>query len=372
LDPLTVFCPNLDCPARGRIQQGNITIHSQKERRYRCAVCCKTFAETKGTPFYRLRHSDECFTQVVTLLAHGCPRQAIVAAFALDERTVADWQQRAGLHCQAVHQQLVATPRDLGQVQMDELRVKQQGRITWMALAVMVSTRLWLGGTVSNTRDSALITRLVEQVRACASALTLGLLFCTDGLKTYISAIGLVFREPVPTGQVGRRRLRAWPRLFIAQVVKQYEQGCVSGIERRVVQGEASDIERLIATTQGEGVINTAFIERLNATFRQCLASLVRRGRALAKTNQTLAAGMHLVGTVYNFCTEHQSLRLPGLIGGHKWLARTPAMAAAIADHCWSVRELLSHHVAPSPWQPPKRRGRVSTATKQLMARWCQ
>lgn len=81
---------------------------------------------------------------------------------------------------------------------------------------------------------------------------------------------------------------------------------------------------------------------------------------------------MYLVGAVYNFCTAHQSLRMPGLIGGHKWLERTPAMAAGITDHGWSVSELLSYHVAPPPWQPPKRRGRVSTATKQLMARWCQ
>ena len=372
MDPLTVFCPNLACPARGRLKEGNITIHSQKERRFKCSVCRKTFAATKGTPFYRLRHSDERFTQVVTLLAHGCPTQAIVAAFSLDERTVADWQQRAGLHCRAVHEQCVATPRDLGQVQMDELRVKQQGGIVWIALAVMVSTRLWLGGVVSGRRDSALITALVEQVRACASALTPGLLFCTDGLKSYISAIGSVFREAVPTGQVGRPSLRTWPRLFIAQVVKQYEQGRVSGIERRVVEGEASDIERMIAKTQGAGVINTAFIERLNATFRQCLASLVRRSRALAKVNRTLEAGMYLVGVVYNFCTEHESLRMPGLIGGRKWLARTPAMAAGITDHCWQVSELLSYHVAPSPWQPPKRRGRVSAATKQLIARWCQ
>jgi IS1 family transposase len=255
---------------------------------------------------------------------------------------------------------------------MDELRVKQQGRIVWMAMAVMVSTRLWLGGALSHSRDSALITALVEKVRAAASALTLGMLFCTDGLKTYISAIRQVFREPVPMARLGRPRLRAWPRILIAQMVKQYEQGRLSGIERRVVQGERSDIERVIADTQGQGVINTAFIERLNATFRQCLASLARRGRGLAKESKTLATGMYLVGAVYNFCTAHQSLRKPGLIGGHKWLERTPAMAAAITNHCWSVSELLSHQVRPSPWQPPKRRGRVSTATKQLVARWCQ
>lgn len=179
-----------------------------------------------------------------------------------------------------VHAQLVAAPRDLSQVQMDELRKAASSGWPW---PLWSAPRLWLGGAVSYSRDSALITALVGQVRACASALTFGLLFCSDGLKSYISAIRLVFREPVTTGQVGRPSLRAWPCLFIAQAVKQYKQGRSSGIERRLVQGEASEIERMIATTQGEGVINTVFIERLNATFRQCLAILVRRTRALAK-----------------------------------------------------------------------------------------
>jgi hypothetical protein len=266
----------------------------------------------------------------------------------------------------------VATPRDLGQVQMDELRVKQPGHITWMALAVMVSTRLWLGGEVGLSREARWITRLVEKVRACASALCLGLLFCTDGLKTYISAIRLVFREALPTGRAGRPRLQAWKQIFLAQSVKPYEPGRGVGIARRIIAGEETDIERMLEQTQGGGVINTVFIERLNATFRQGLATVVRRGRGLARQSRRLEMGMYLVGVIYNFCWTPQSLRLPGLIGGHKWLARTPAMATGITDPCWGVRELLSYHVAPSRWRPPKRRGRVSTATKQLMARWCQ
>ena len=80
----------------------------------------------------------------MTLLAHGCPLQAIVAAFGFDERTIAAWWARSGRQGQAVHEYLVEQPRDLGQVQADELRVKKQGGIVWMALAMMVKTRLWL------------------------------------------------------------------------------------------------------------------------------------------------------------------------------------------------------------------------------------
>ena len=117
---------------------------------------------------------------VVTLLAHGCPVQAIVAAFGFDERTVAAWWARSGRQGQTVHEYLVEQPRDLGQVQADELRVKKQGGIVWMALAMMVKTRLWLGGEVSEQRDLPLIRRLIARVRRCAACRPL--LVCTDGL----------------------------------------------------------------------------------------------------------------------------------------------------------------------------------------------
>jgi hypothetical protein len=119
---------------------------------------------------------------VVTLLAYGCPVQAIVAAFGFDERTVAAWWARYGRQGQAVHEYVVEQPRDLGQVQADELRVKKQGGIVWMALAIMVQTRLWLGGEVSAQRDLPLIRRLIERVRRCATRRPL--LVCTDGLTT--------------------------------------------------------------------------------------------------------------------------------------------------------------------------------------------
>jgi transposase-like protein len=91
LAPAQAFCPNSDCPAKGQVGQGNIGVHAQKERRFVCHVCHKTFSAHKGTVFYRLQHDAARVTQVLTLLAYGCPVQAIVAAFALDERTVRAW-----------------------------------------------------------------------------------------------------------------------------------------------------------------------------------------------------------------------------------------------------------------------------------------
>jgi IS1 family transposase len=231
-----------------------------------------------------------------------------------------------------------------------------------MALALMVSTRLWLGGEVSEQRDMALIRRLIQRVKRCAAHGPL--LVCTDGLVSYVRAVRETFREAVYTGRGGRPRLRPWRNICIAQVVKRYAQRRVVDIERRIIAGTLARVETLRRRSQGDGVINTASIERLNATCRERLASLTRRGRALARHTLTLQQGMSLLGTVYNFCTPHASLA--PLRGGP-----TPAMAAGITDHCWTVQELLSLHVPPPRWTPPPRRGRPSHALKRLLERWC-
>ena len=256
MDSTTTFCPNRNCPARGQTGQGNIGIHSRKEQRFICHACHKTFSATKGTVFYRLRTSAETVVIIVTLLAHGCPLQAIVAAFGFDERTIADWWARSGRQGQAVHESLVEQPRDLGQVQADELRVKKQGGIVWMALAMMVTTRLWLGGEVSAQRDLPLIRRLLKRVRRCAARRPL--FVCTDGLVSSIRAIRETFRDPVHTGQGGRPRLRPWRHVCIAQVVKRYERRRVVETERRIVEGTPARVEMLRRRSQGGGMINTA------------------------------------------------------------------------------------------------------------------
>lgn len=371
MDPQTVFCPNSACPARGQIGKGNVGIHSWKESRYICNVCERTFAASKGTIFYRRRLPRETIVRIVTLSAHGCPRQAIVAAFEVDERTVKSLEESAGKHCQQVHEHLVERPSDLGQVQADEIRAKIQGCILWMAMAIQVHTRLWLGGVLSISRDTSLIVALIQKVRHCA--LCRPLLFCVDGCQTYVGAIRRVFREPMRNGKVGRPRLRPWDGVHIAQMVKQYARKRVVGVTRRVVQGTQANVRGLILRTQGGGVINTAYIERLNATFRARITALVRRGRALARQTSTLHQAMYLVGTVYNFCTYHKSLRLPLYLpnGRRRWLCRTPAIAAGITDHRWTVEELLLFRVPLPRWTPPKRRGRPSNATKALIAQWC-
>jgi len=179
MDPQREFCPNLDCPARGQVGLGTIGVHSQKERRYKCTVCGRTFAASRGTPFYRVHSPQGLLLVVLSLLSWGCPVQAVVHTFALDERTVAAWLQRTGQHCQQVHQHLVQQGQvDLQHVQADELWVKLVGQRAWQAMALAVPSRLWLGGVISPHRDTQLIMALVQHIRACATSLGILTVVC--------------------------------------------------------------------------------------------------------------------------------------------------------------------------------------------------
>src|SRR5438270_1687414 len=338
MDPLVQFCHNPDCLARGQLGGGNIRIHSRKERRYRCSACGRTFAATRDTPSFRLKKPLDLVTIVVTLLCHGCPVQAVVAAFGLDERTVADWRDRAGRHGQRLHEHRVLRGQvELGHVQADELYVKAIGRRLWMAMAMAVPSRLWLGGVVSQRRDLSLITTVVQMVRRAAKGLAF--LVCVDGLASYVTAFVRVFRDPVRTGKPGRPRLAAIPGLLLGQVIKHHSGRRLVGVTRRAVLGTAQAIAAALAATGTGTGINTSYIERLNATFRAAVSPLVRRGRALVRGEGVLTGWMYLVGCAYNFCWHHDSLRIAAAPGELlKGRDRTPAMAAGLTDHQWTMR----------------------------------
>jgi hypothetical protein len=89
----------------------------------------------------------------------------------------------------------------------------------------------------------------------------------------------------------------------------------------------------------------------LTQSMRERLASLTRKCRHAVHRLETLEGGMYLIGGTYNFCWPHHELSTT------KYYGRpfTPAMAAGLTDHIWSVLELLSYKIAPAPWVEPKR-----------------
>lgn len=177
-------------------------------------------------------------------------------------------------------------------------------------------------------------------------------LFTSDKLPAYVAALIANYSTPEPPpAQRGRGRPRQMPRrvvdtaLLYAQVDKQHEQGRVVEVRRRIMLG-ARDI---LTEVLGGQPINTAYVERDNLTSRQSNGRLVRKTLSHSKQRYFLQRHLELEDAVFNFVRPHQALRIavPHPTPGHKWQQRTPAMAAELTDHIWSLEELLSYRVPP-------------------------
>jgi len=182
----------------------------------------------------------------------------------------------------------------------------------------------------------------------------------------------------VHTGTRGRPPHICPPGLLLAQVVKSDAQRHVVDVARRVVLGSTEAVTQVLTTASGGAhQINTASIERLNATFRACLAPLARRTWALAHGDALLTAGMFLVGTSYNFVWPHESLRLPNEAAGPKWRERTPpggrrahrpllddGGTAALPDGAGALGGRTPAQTARPPAQSPSHGGRRMTMLK--------
>jgi len=334
------------------------------KRRYRCRACRRTCAATTNTPLYRLHHPAATMTLVLTLLIHGCPIPAIVAACGLDERTVRAWLHKAGAHAALLHDQMVGGV-EARPVQADEIRVRVRGGAVWAASALDVGSRLWLATAVARRRAGLLVHLLLR--RTLAALASRAVLLAVDGVARDVGAARSLIRVPERTGRRGRPRL-VWPEgCALAQVVKAgLHRG--EGIVRRVVVGTEATVAAALAASHGGTSINTASIERLNATLRERLAPLVRPRRAPAQGAALVEGGVHLLRLSYNDCWTHASLRLRASGTGRRWLERTPALAARLVDRPYALDELLRMPTPPVPLTAPAapRRGRPSARGRIL------
>jgi len=145
------------------------------------------------------------------------------------------------------------------------------------------------------------------------------------------------------------------PGLRYAQVVKTVRRRRLVRVSHRVVFGTLEAVNAVLAPLGCQ--INTAFIERLNLSMRQHVAAVGRRVATLCKGEDGLRHQLSLFQTYYNFCLPHASVCQPlpqplptnGTGSAKQWRPCTPAMAAGLTDHVWSLREVLLYRVPPWP-----------------------
>jgi IS1 family transposase len=185
--------------------------------------------------------------------------------------------------------------------------------------------------------------------------------FRTDGFQAYATAL-LTHDGPwvqparrQATGPAPKPRWMPLPELLYAQVLKTVRRRRLVRVRHRVVFGTLEAIQQVLAACGWQS--NTAFIERVNLSMRQHVAAVGRRVSTLCKGEEGLRQQLALYQTYYNFCLPHASLRQPlpqpepthGSGSAKQWQPQTPAMAAGLTDHVWSVRERLLFRVPPWP-----------------------
>jgi hypothetical protein len=332
----------------------------QQTRRSRGTVCGQTFTASKGTAFYRLDRPARRLGQGVRLLASGCPPAASVAACGRDARTVAGGHPRAGAPRERIPPGLVAPPHRLAHGPADARRIKPHGGVVWIARALAVTRGWWRGAGVPGRREGALAARRVRRVRRGGAPGPL--VWSGEGGAPSVRAIRRVVGDPAPTGQRARPPRRRWPCLALAQVITPTTaRGRRVGLPRRVVWGAAEPV----AAGFGAGVITTAWIERLTATCRARLDAGVRRGRARGRQTATRYGAAYLTGTVDHFCPPPH----PVAFQAHR--PTTPARAAGLTAHGWSLEALRRCRGPPPRWPPARHRGRRARQERALLARWC-
>jgi IS1 family transposase len=229
----------------------------------------------------------------------------------------------------------------------------------WVWGALDPVTKLLLTLDVGD-RTLAMAQRVVHQV---VQVLAPGCvpLFLTDGFKEYTTALLTHYGQWVQPprrqaqGPAPKPRWLPLPQLLYAQVVKTVRRRRLVDVKHRVVFGTLEAVKHVLAPLGWP--INTAFVERLNLSLRQHVAAIGRRVSTLCKGEDGLRQQLALYHMYYNFCLPHASLRVPlpqllptnGTGSATQWRPCTPAMAAGLTDHVWSLRAVLLFRVPPWP-----------------------
>ena len=377
------FCPDADCRYGGWLGLGNISANGHPSggpwRQLYCSSCRGYFLETHGTLFHGKRVAVDLIVHVIGCLVEGLGIRGTAPVFEADPNTVLGWLVEAADQLRAFSRYCLHDLH-LTQVQLDELyavlsavkdgTVREAEAIErlsrsphWVWTAMDPESKLLLVMDVG-PRTLAMAQCVVHQV-AQLLALDCVPLFLSDGFKEYRTAILTHFGHWVQrprrqaTGPSTKPRWLSLPGLLYAQVIKTVRRRRRVNVTHRVVFGTLDRVHAALAAWGWQ--MNTAFVERLNLTIRQHVAAVGRRVSTLCKGEGGVHHQLALYSVYYNFCLPHASLRqtLPqcvptnGTGSAKRWQPQSPAMAAGLTDHVWTLREVLLYRVP--PWPQPAR-----------------
>jgi IS1 family transposase/transposase-like protein len=382
IDTQQQFCPDQDCTYYGWLGRGNLRSNGHPGgkawRQFLCASCHGYFQQTHGTLFHGKRVAPERLAWAVGALCEGLGIRAVARVFEVDPQTVLAWLVEAADQLKTFSQYFLHDLQ-VDQVQLDELYALLSAANDGELSAAEAVKRLarsphWGWVAMDPVTKLVLTIDVGERTRAMAQSIVHQLvqvlapdcmpLFLTDGYKDYGTAIlthfGYWLQPPRRQGKgpAPKPRWMPLPQLRYAQVVKTVRRRRLVWVRHRVVFGTLDAVNHVLAPYGWQ--INTAFVERLNLDIRQHVAVVGRRVNTLCKHEAGLRQQLVLYQVYHNFVVPHASLRhvlaesepTNGTGSAKQWRPQTPAMAAGLTDHVWSLREVLLYRVP--PWPQPQ------------------
>ena len=381
MDLTTCYCRNPNCfcyglsgPEARLIRRG----WHRRAQRLECWECRHRFSARAGSAYAGIRSSEVLFRNGVRQLAEGASIRATARNIECDKDTVALWLPRVGRHCQRLLDYFL---RDLHltECQLDELWTfvyKKEKHLTAFEKIAGRYGDAWIWVAFDPVHKLVPAWRVGKRTLADAKQFMKTLkskhdshlpFFTSDDLPHYADALLDVYGEEYTPQRQGTRgrfplpRKRPPPDLCYAVVVKEREGQRLVKVTTRLVYGTEQQLRTFLRTSPVSKMINTYGVERNHLTVRQHSRRLGRKVNAFSKKRVHLKYQLALAFAYYHFCCPHRGLRqklahpLPTK-NGHgspkKWRPVTPAMAAGLTDHVWTIDELLSFRVPPrSLWK---------------------
>jgi len=305
------------------------------------------------TALHRTHLSDETFERIAKSLAECVGVASTARIQDVNKKTVLRVLAKGAEHTALVSEALLVD-LPVSECQFDEMWSfvgkkeknldpieKLQGQLgdAWIWIAFDAVSKVVLASVVGK-RTAPHAVALVEEVKRVTAHMPT--LFSSDQLPQYAEALLQVYGnliQPPPKPGPGRPpnpRLVPPDDLLYVQVVKHYENGRVSKVERRVVYGDPQRVDDILRSSTVSQKINTSYIERNNGTVRHMDARCTRKTLRFSKSLKNHRRQLALSLPYYHLCRPHRTL------SKKHGQPTTPFMAAGLTDHLWTMRELLT------------------------------
>jgi IS1 family transposase/transposase-like protein len=344
-------CTNDECKSYGKTDLKNLYVrrtYGKGQIRYlRCRHCGIEFSERKNTPLWNCKLPKAKAALVAEALAEGNATKGTARLAKVSTEAVRRLSRQLGKHGQRFHDARVRH-LPVTALQADERwgYAGSKAQQLWEAEVLDPKSRLVVERE-QGTRNEELIRRLLQG--ACSRVTySQGVVLFSDGEVSYQTLFPQIFGTPYRPARQGNRgrfpksKYRLNRRQAHVQVVKQRRGRRVVKVEIRYAHGSCKRVEQELARL-GYTTPNTSAVERRNGTARRMDACSVRKTLAFARTPETREARGWWGVTVYNWGRENRALKRTLLEpqGRRKYERRSPAMAAGLTEHIWSIPELL-------------------------------